>query len=169
MSSNLNPATRFLLDANIFIEAQKRYYAMDLCPGFWERLLHFGTEKRIASIDKVQAEFTKGSALEKWSKETPPNFFLSTNDESTAQLYSDIMTGVHGNTHYKSSAVADFARGADGWLIAHAKVYQYVVVTHEVYNAEAKKKVPIPNVCEAFDVPYLNTFEMLRQLGVHFR
>ena len=26
----------------------------------------------------------------------------------------------------------------------------------------------MPNVCRQFNVPYLNTFEMLRQLGVQF-
>ncbi len=28
----------FVLDTNIFIEAHRRYYAQDLCPGFWECL-----------------------------------------------------------------------------------------------------------------------------------
>lgn len=28
----------FVLDSNILIEAHKRYYGLDLCPGFWECL-----------------------------------------------------------------------------------------------------------------------------------
>ncbi|MGR6438810.1 DUF4411 family protein [Proteus mirabilis] len=26
----------YLIDANIFIQAQQDYYCFDLCPGFWE-------------------------------------------------------------------------------------------------------------------------------------
>ncbi len=26
----------YLFDANVFIEAKNRYYAFDICPGFWE-------------------------------------------------------------------------------------------------------------------------------------
>ena len=29
-------------------------------------------------------------------------------------------------------------------------------------------KVPIPNVCLEFDIPYVNTFEMLNDLNVRF-
>ena len=36
----------FVLDTNIFIEAHRRYYAQDLCPGFWECLrYHSDAEK----------------------------------------------------------------------------------------------------------------------------
>jgi len=28
---------QYILDANVFIEAYKRYYAFDLCPGFWRK------------------------------------------------------------------------------------------------------------------------------------
>ncbi len=28
----------FVLDSNIFIEAHRRYYAFDICPGFWDSL-----------------------------------------------------------------------------------------------------------------------------------
>lgn len=55
---------------------------------------------------------------------------------------------------------------ADSWLIAMAKAYQYTIVTHEEYKSDIKRKIPIPNVCRAFDIPYINTFEMLRRLGV---
>ena len=40
----------FVLDANIFIEAHRRYYGLDLCPGFWESLRHFAERGRILSI-----------------------------------------------------------------------------------------------------------------------
>ena len=30
---------RFLLDANVFIQAKKSYYAFDVAPGFWSALV----------------------------------------------------------------------------------------------------------------------------------
>jgi len=66
------------------------------------------------------------------------------------------------------AAKADFASGADGWIVAYAKAKGHIVVTHEVLNPDIRRKVPIPNVCNAFDVNYHDTFEMLRKLGVRF-
>ena len=50
----------FVLDANIFIEAHRRYYGLDFCPGFWESLAHFAGQGRLLSIDRVYRELEKG-------------------------------------------------------------------------------------------------------------
>jgi len=63
-------------------------------------------------------------------------------------------------------AKAEFASVADSWLIAYAKAYGCTVVTNETYNKEIRRKIQIPNVCEAFGIEYMNTFEMLRKLKV---
>ena len=43
-----------------------------------------------------------------------------------------------------------------------------VVVTHEMFNVDVKKRVPLPNVCNEFGVKYCDTFAMLRDLKVRF-
>jgi hypothetical protein len=43
------------------------------------------------------------------------------------------------------------------------------VVTGEAANAAIRRRVPIPNVCDAFGVNWINTFDMLRALGAVFR
>jgi len=53
-------------------------------------------------------------------------------------------------------------------LIAYAKAKSMILVTHEVLARDARKTVPIPNVCEAFGVSYVDTFEMLRDLEAQF-
>ena len=78
------------------------------------------------------------------------------------------MTWVHAQPQYSDAAKADFASGADGWLIAYALARGRVLVTHEVVAPEARRKVPIPNVCEQFHVRYVDTFGMLRELAVRF-
>ena len=42
-----------LLDANPLIEAKNRYYAFDICPGFWTSILTQHAEKRVFSIDRI--------------------------------------------------------------------------------------------------------------------
>nr|WP_250645650.1 DUF4411 family protein [Sinorhizobium meliloti] len=42
------------------------------------------------------------------------------------------------------------------------------IVTHELPNPESKKRVLIPDVCLIFDVPFMNTFEALRQFSAKF-
>jgi len=75
---------------------------------------------------------------------------------------------VFNEPQFTPAARAEFASVADGWLVAYADVNDLVVVTQEEYAPEVKRKVPIPNVCEEFEVEYVNTFEMLRALNVKF-
>ena len=63
---------------------------------------------------------------------------------------------------------AEFAAAADGWLAAYAKVHGAVVVTHEAYSPDVKRRVPLGNVCHEFNVPTWDTFRMLRELEVRF-
>lgn len=49
-------ANTYLLDANVFIEAKRRYYAFDICPGFWDALLMQHENAKVASIDRVKKE-----------------------------------------------------------------------------------------------------------------
>lgn len=86
------------------------------------------------------------------------------------QKYREIMNWVNEQAQFTDVAKADFASGADGWLIAFAIVKDYVLVTHEVYSKDSKSSVKIPNVCRAFnDKTYIDTFKILRELGVQFR
>lgn len=165
---NAQPPTTFLLDTNVFVEAHRRYYALDICPGFWECLEHYCQEPRLLSIDRVRDEIDEGDALDAWVKQAPDYLFVSTADQGVAQRYSDVMGWVQGNNQFRSEAKAEFARGADGWLIAYASVHGLAVVTHEVFDPNTRKKVPIPNVCRQFGVLDVNTFSMLRSLEVRF-
>jgi hypothetical protein len=53
-------------------------------------------------------------------------------------------------------------------LIAKAVTAGATVVTQETYEPFRLNKVKIPNVCRAFGVPYLNTFDLLQQLRAKF-
>lgn len=55
----------------------------------------------------------------------------------------------------------------DGWL--HTPRSNAIVITHEVFNVAVRKRVPLPNVCQQFDLRYQDTFKMLRELEVNFQ
>ena len=160
----------YVLDANVFIEAARRYYAFDVAPAFWNVLIHHAAQGRIKSIDKIKQELERGNdELADWIKKgNMTDAFDSTDQEDIIQQFSEIMKWVQSQDQYFDAAKAEFAGGMDGWLVAYAKVNNYTVVTHEVYARDVRNRIPIPNICRAFDIQYTDTFEMLRVLGVKF-
>ncbi len=173
----MSGSERYVLDANVFIEAKNRYYGFELCPGFWKALTVEHKSKSVFSIDKVCDELVRKKnkpddepdALSEWAEETVPDtFFQKTQDQAVIDAFKKMVAWVNSESQFTSAAKAEFASVADGWLIAHAKVNRLTIVTHEVYDSASKKKVPMPNVCLEFDVECVNTFEMLEDLKVKF-
>lgn len=158
----------FALDANVFMEAKNRYYAFDLVPRFWVELIDKASEGQVRTIDRVRTEIVRGKdQLADWCTAHFDHGCDTTDDNKIRGHFGEMMAWVMQG-HFLDAAKAEFAEVADGWLIAYAKANGYTVVTHEQFNREVKRKVPIPNVCEAFGVEYINTFDMLRRLGVRF-
>jgi hypothetical protein len=166
----MSDGKRYVLDANVFIEAHQRYYGFDICPGFWLALARQHEKKRVFSIDKVKAELVRGKdPLSDWTKDRAPGtFFKGTADKRVSDAFADMVNWVQAEQQFTPEAKSLFASVADGWVIAYAKTNGLVAVTHEEYARDVKKKVPIPNVCLEFNVEYCNTFAMLRDLGVQF-
>jgi hypothetical protein len=164
----MSAGKRYLLDANIFIQAHQTYYGFDICPGFWLALSHEHEGKRVFSIDKVKVELLAMSdQLSAWVKNTAPaTLFKGTADKAVSDAFAAMVNWVQNESQFTPEAKAEFSSVADGWVIAYAKANGLVVVTHEEYAPDARRKVPIPNVCVEFEVEYCNTFEMLRDLKV---
>ncbi len=160
----------YLLDTNILVEAHKRYYGFDLCPGFWKAVIRQHHDQRIFSIDRVKREIAAGKdKLTKWTKRSVLKaFFKKTDNSAIIEQFGKMIEWVQGEPQYKPEAKAEFATVADGWLVACARAEGLIVVTEEVHNQNIQKRVPIPNVCRQFQVEYINTFEMLRELRVRF-
>ena len=159
----------YVLDANVFIEAARRYYAFDLAPVFWESILQNASNGQIYSIDRVKEELERGNdELATWAKGDISDAFASTDQEDIISSYTTVMGWVYAQDQFSDEAKADFATGADGWLVAYAMSKGRIVVTQEVLDPGIRRKVPIPNVSEAFGLSYIDTFAMLRELGVRF-
>ena len=67
----------YLLDANVFIQAENLYYGLDFCPAFWEWLIARNAAGLVFSIERVGDEIEAGADdLAKWAAARGPGFFV---------------------------------------------------------------------------------------------
>ncbi|SAL83345.1 hypothetical protein AWB74_06571 [Caballeronia arvi] len=159
----------YLLDTNIFIEAQNRYYANDICPGFWHWLDDANERGLVASISEVYEELVRGSdALSDWTKARQGSgWFLDVTDDETQSLFAEVIQHIESIERYTRPNKDKFIGGADPWLIAKARTMGWNIATHEEFS-ENSKMVKIPNVCRDFGVSTRSTFDVLRELRASF-
>lgn len=162
---------KYVLDSNVFIQAARTFYAFDIAAPFWEGLLSYAEAEILCSIDKVKDELKTGKdLLSDWASNEFNDYFVSTKDNDIIQQYGLIVQWAQSQTQYKTTAKNEFMQAdyADPWVIAFAKVNDLIIVTQESLNREIKNKIPIPNVCEAFDVEYCDLMQLLRDQGFKF-
>ncbi|MBN9619004.1 MAG: DUF4411 family protein [Actinobacteria bacterium] len=157
----------YLLDANAFMEANRLYYAFDIAPGFWTWLADPSHTGNVASIDAVKDEITAGTGdLVIWASALPDTFWL-TDTADTVTAMTQLATWANDPARlYRQEAVDEFMGAADLRLIAHAMATSATVVTREQPRPESKKKIQIPDVCNALGVAWTDPFNAYRALGL---
>lgn len=157
---------KYLLDANVFIQAKNLHYGLDFCPAFWNWLIVNNQEDRVFSIEKVGDEIDAGADdLAAWASERGPKFFLKPDAPILAKL-GEVSNRVTSQ-NYEPAAVNTFLQLADYYIVAHALAHGYTVVTHEVM-ANTTKKIKIPNVCIDLGIKCMSPYEMLRYERARF-
>lgn len=159
----------YVLDSNVFIESARRYYAFDIAPAFWQALIEHAENGRLQSIDRVKAEIDRGKdELKGWANGQFHQWFVSSDQPDVIEAYRQIITWAYGQGQFTDAAKAEFAReeNADAWVVAYARAKGRVVVTDERFDPSIRSRIKIPNVCQAFGVQCVDTFQMLRELGV---
>lgn len=161
---------RYVLDAGVFIQAARHYYAFDIAPGFWQALIHHAQAGTVLSIDRVKThEIDKGKdELKSWANREFQSWFAAAADDDVIAAYVQLMQWAYNQSQFTDAAKAEFADegNADAWVVAYGLAKICVVVTQEKFDANIRRKVLIPNVCQAFGVQCVDTFQMLRALGV---
>jgi hypothetical protein len=156
----------YVLDTNVYLSAYKTYYAFEFVESFWKLLVPHAKTGRVVSIDRVKSELKdKDDPLYEWACNRCVEAFVSTKRPDVVDSVGKIMDWVYALPN-RQAYKDEFARGADGWIVAYAKAAGHTVVTLETYDPLGKKKIKIPNVCKQFGVPYLDTFGMMRELGM---
>lgn len=158
----------YLLDANVFVEAARGYYAFDIISSFWDSLIDLAENDHLLSIDRVHAEIKHPDSLRNWADNDFHPWFMPTDEPDVLESYALIMAWAQGESQFNDAAKAEFAAvdNADAWVVAYARTKGCFVVTHEQLAPDVRRKIPIPNVCQQFGVQYTDTFQMLRDLGV---
>ena len=157
----------YLLDSDVLMDAKNRHYPFDVCPGFWDWLDSAATEGRVHSVARVYEEIcAREDELTKWAKERR-DFFLDPDDDVLRSMREVAGWVTSTDPPYQAAAVAEFLNAADYYLVSHARVHGFTVVTAEV-AADTVKRVKIPNACQALNVPYTDVFTMLRSEGARF-
>lgn len=161
---------QYLLDANVLMEAKRRYYRFGLCPGFWDCIVWQHKQGTLGSIDRIKKEIDHGKDdLTQWVKSSAPKgFFAPSTAPEVATWFGKIVVRVQAEKQFLPEAKSEFATGNDAWLIAHAKQNGLIIVTHETFDEHVKNRVKIPNVCAEFSVPCVDTFDMLEALETQF-
>lgn len=156
----------YILDANVFIEARRRYYGLDFCPAFWDWLISANERGVVYSIERIRDQLVgTDDELSDWIRALPAEFFFPADAETLTSLAAAVEWARRQN--FRQSAVALFADDADAYLVAHANAHDHTVVTLE-QPSDGIKQVKIPNACIGLDVKYINTFELLRREGARF-
>lgn len=158
----------YLLDANTYIQAKNLHYQMSFCPAYWAWLDKQYEVSALASIRTIYDELSEGDdELSEWVK-VRKDHFLPVSQDEVQEKFAEVAQYVADLEGKKPEFVAEFLDKADPWLVASAAVNGGTVVTHEVPVPANSTKVKIPNICDAFEVPYITTFQLLNRLKAQF-
>ena len=158
------------LDSNIFIEAHRRRFPIDIVPVFWEALEEQATRSTILSIREVHRELLAGKDdLSSWAK-AQIGWFLENSDPATIKALGLVDKAVSARIpSYRPVAKTKFMDGADPWVIAYCKAHGHTLVTEEAAAPDSLKTVKIPDIAKALGVPVMSLNSMLRELKIIFK
>ena len=162
----------YWLDADVLIQAKNSYYSFVLAKQMWDFLEAQGKCGTVRSSMKVYGEILSyedhGEELVKWCKARKTSGLFSPAEKDVQEIYGEIADHVVQRYPERPAKVGEFLKGADGWIIAHAKRDHGIVVTHESRRNVTAKVPKVPNVCHAFDVGCIDLPSMLTALKFRF-
>ena len=162
---------KYAFDTNIFIDAYRSFYAMDIAPLYWKILSKFIESNEFYLIDKVYNEILRGKgALSDWiMNQSNIKVYKTNNSKDLLDKYSYVMNSVASMPEYNEDAIKkwDDKDVADPWIISVALLEKSTIVTHEtrVFGGirQESKKIKLPDVAKKFNVECINLFEFMRE------
>ncbi len=159
-------ANKYCLDANVLIEAWRKYYNPKFCPDYWKILTELGKSGRIFIPELVYEEIVRTEDnLSTWLKQS--KIPISKINESVTICLQKVYA-----TNPSHKNLVDSTRGrslADPWVIAHALHQNATVVTKE--NKETalnSKRIKIPNFCDNMNIRWVDDFQFIHELDIKF-
>lgn len=154
----------YLLDTNVFIDANRDYYPIGRVPEFWEWLLYQAARGRTKVPLEIYEELTGGTdALARWVKDHRRPLLLQ--EPVREDLVAEVTTRGYA-TDLDDEEVEKMGR--DPFLIAYAYAERdrRCVVTNEVSRPKrVRANRHVPDVCNSLGIRCRNTFQYLRELN----
>ena len=150
----------YVFDTNVFIIISRNYFK-DSFKTFWDKFDNYLDEEKIISVREVKLELEsyQGERFDykKWCKERESIFQIPSNEE--IEFVKEIFGVRRFQELISRKAMLKGTPVADPFVIAKAKIKNYVVVTQEEYKPNAAK---IPNVCQHFKIGCIGLEEFLK-------
>lgn len=163
---------QYLVDSNVLITANARYYEIGRIPQFWDWLARKARADIVKSPVEILREITpnvKDQQFFEWMDSNRANLALP--EEHLEKLVLHVLERGYG---FKSSEFVDgipVENTNDAVLIAYAladKGSRSVVTLEGVQiigeSLPAPENRTIPLVCNLLNIPFMNTFELIRKL-----
>ena len=158
-------APLYLLDANVLIEANGRYYPLDRIPQFWDWLLTVGSAGSAKLPRQMHGEIQPpDGAFRDWLSHPETTASLLFEEEPDQELLDRVITG--GYAPDLSDAELE-AIGLDPFLVAYGMAApERIVVTNEVSKpSKIRAHRRVPDVCRDLGVKCIGAFEFFRLLN----
>ena len=153
----------YLLDANVLIDADRDYYPINRVPQFWDWLLDNANAGRLKVPVEMYEEVVAGNgALPDWLRNNRISLVLD--EEADPHIVNLVISEGYADN---LTDVAVEQVGRDPFLIAYALAdlgSRCVVTTEASRPSRIGANRHIPDVCDSFDIPHCNTFELVRAL-----
>jgi Domain of unknown function (DUF4411) len=163
---------RYWLDADVLIQAENTLYAFQIARPFWAFLIREAKAGRICSSTRIYKEILqyedKENDLVKWAKENKTSGLFAEPEKTVQEAYTEIANHVTERYRDRPAKAAEFLKGGDGWIIAHAVCDSGTVVSHENRLDSTCLTPKVPNVCHNFGVGCIALPTMLKKLKFTF-
>lgn len=156
----------YIFDTNIFIRS-KNEMPMEIWPTFWRRMTEIINSGQVYSCIKVKEEIDKGNdELTTWIHDNASDSFYFAIDEEVLDKYAETQNWAQNNTMFNDTARQEFATVADAFIVATAAAKDLTLVTYETPNPFSKKRVKIPDACNAMGVRFCDLNAALKEMGI---
>ena len=157
----------FLLDANVLIDANRDYYAIDSVPEFWEWLVYQGEQGNVKISIEIYEELTDGNdVLADWANRSETKSALLLDENVEVSFVQSVLREGYADD-LDDAEVAKLGR--DPFFIAYALNSTHdnqrcLVTTESSKPKRARANRHIPDVCGTFDISCCNSFEFFKLL-----
>mgnify|MGYP001014449638 CR=1 FL=1 len=153
----------FVVDTNVFSRTFKNV-SLDVFDDIWEPWAKLMERGNLISVDEVylelEAYWGKKAREMEWLKKHKDSFQKLTNAEGI--IVAEIFKNKKFREGVKEASLRSGSPEADALLVAKAKVVGGILVTAE--SDEKPNSEKIPNICVAFNVPYMGINEFYKML-----